>query len=314
MGQIIRNHQVRHHSTGIVKAIDRARPNRYPSTPGVSGVKRVVEPPKYKPVVGPNVLFTGGIGDFFAIESFMTNAQRNAIKHVFLATRAQKAIQSILEASPIFPKLQRVTVLHHDWSKIFCVVSYEHLRSLSKSEKWNIDFSIVPNDLIDNSIYYVFNEITSGKRVYNPSAIFDHCFADISRFNLPETYTFIQPYSPNDRQGGRRDFTDEDWKITLKKLESAEKKGVVVVNSDDEVPTSPYLINLSNQTSVIEAIEIAKKCDSFIGVDSCFAGLVSKFLPASSMIIKTVNQHYLNYLKVYCSPHTTFDFVHSNIV
>jgi hypothetical protein len=256
---------------------------------------------------------TGGIGDFIAIESFMSDTQRNSITQVFLATRAHKSIKAILEAAPIFPNLEKLVSLHDNWQKVFCVVSYDQLKSLSLTERWNIDFSIVPKNIIDYSIWFVFQEIKSGRRKYNPSNLFKHKLADISHFNLPSDYAFIQPYSPNDRQGGNRDFTKSEWNATLFRLKQLGLKGVVVLNSDDYVPNDPNLINLTNKTSVVEAIEIAKQCSEFIGVDSCFAALVCKFLPDSNITIKTVNEHYLLNQMIYCSPKTEFGFVCSDI-
>ena len=43
-----------------------------------------------------DILITGGVGDFLAIESFFTQKEEN-IRNVFYATRAQKEISELLD-------------------------------------------------------------------------------------------------------------------------------------------------------------------------------------------------------------------------
>lgn len=308
---------MRQETARLIRAAIENKPKKYPTISPIVKVKQGNQSRLLKSqaeAVRDSVLFTGGIGDFFAIESFMTTPQREGVKFVFLATRAAKAIKSIIEAAPIFPNLLNVTILHDDWSTVFCTFSLEHLKALSGMHKWHIDFSQIPPEVADYSIFYVFDEITKGRRHYNHSNIIAHPLADISKFSLPDRFTFLQPYSPNDSQGGKRDFSDAEWSATLRRLRSTDQKGVVVVNSSSHyVPNDPSIIDLSNRTTICEGIEIAKGCNEFIGVDSCFAAIVTKFLPNESITIKSVNEHYTNYLKVYCSPKTEFGFVCSDI-
>jgi hypothetical protein len=307
--RIVRSQAMRQDTARLIKAALEKKPTTHRFTPTVSVAKgrqdQVPATPQTK--AGPNILFTGGIGDFIAIESYMSVIEHNSVRNVYLATRAAKSIKLILESAPIFPKLENIITLQEDWSDVFCVYHLDHLRSEAAKRGWHL--GQIPNDIIDYSIWHVFNQIKNGLRVFHPSYLFIHCLADLSQFKLPMEYAFIQPYSPNDRQDGRRDFSREEWDKTLQHLRDKNRTGVVILNSNDYVPDDPMLINLANKTTITQALEIAKRSQEYIGVDSCFAALVTKFLPNDKIIIKTVNDHYKNHLGIYCAPKQDFNFI-----
>jgi hypothetical protein len=260
-----------------------------------------------------NILITGGIGDYISVECFMTEKERLQVQNFYLATRASKGIENVIRAAPLYPNLKNVNVIFDDWSQFFCFLSKEDIRSKNSQMNLGIDEVTLNIPMADFSITQIFPQIKSGQRVYNGSSLMRHTFADISKFDLPERYAFVQPYSPNDRQGGGRDFGQSDWDNTLTILQRSNLKGVVVVNGNDPVPDSDLLVNLSNMTSFAEGVEILKGADKFIGVDSCFAALACKFMPEKNLKIRTINNHYQENLLIYCAPYTSFGFVSGKI-
>jgi hypothetical protein len=305
--RIVRNNAMRQETARVLQAsLARRRPNRT-NQPEVK-ISKLIENFK-RPTVGPDALFTGGIGDFIAIESFLNPQEIHSIRRVYLATRAAGAIQALLQKVPIFPAMTEIISLHDDWSHVFCVVTLEDFFNASQTHGWDVNLGSIPKGIVDYSIAHVFPQIMNGYRKFNRCHILDHHLADISKFELPKNYAFVQPYSPNDRQGGNRDYTDHEWKSTLEFLRKKELKGVVVLNSNDYIPDDSSIINLANKTNIAEAMEIAKHCHTYIGVDSCFAALVTKFLSDDRLFIKSVNDHYLNNFSIYAAPHVRSEFV-----
>lgn len=262
--------------------------------------------PQSTPV--PSVLFTGGVGDFIAVESFISDVERNLVGQVFLATRAHREIRSLIERGAVFPSAPRIVSLHDDWSDVFCTYSWDHFKTLVTQEGWDVNVATVP-PLLDYSIVYAFDQIASGKRTYRFSNLLSRRLADVSGFGLPEDYAVIHPYSSNDRRGGSRDCTPGEWDAIIDHLRRSRRVGVVLLNSEDYVPDDPYLVNLANKTTIAESVEVVKGCREFIGVDSCFSVVAARMLPEERLTIRSTHAHYKQYLPIYCAPKTRFDFV-----
>lgn len=268
----------------------------------------------------PNaILITGGIGDFLTIESFMNDAQRIAIDSIFYATRAQKPIQEIISVLPNFPNLKNHTVLWDDFSKKFAfdskndvvqAVIFKNMKmaeptARSKISRWNQLLAKVA----DYSISKIFIEIPN-LRPYNNSSFLKYNLANISKFNLPKEYYVICPFSPNDRRNPAREFNHMDWKGLLQIL--GDFPGVVLNNANDPIPNN-NLINLSNQTTFLESIEILKKAKGYFGIDSSLSVLAAKLFDSPNLIIKSQNGHCYANKHIYYAPHKKFKFLQRGI-
>ena len=64
------------------------------------------------------ILFTGGLGDFITVESFMNNNEKDNVKEIALATRSLTPVRKLIESYPIFPHLQQITIFFDNWSNI----------------------------------------------------------------------------------------------------------------------------------------------------------------------------------------------------
>lgn len=93
--------------------------------------------------ISDNILILDGIGDFFVLETFMSNELRRNLNTVYYASRTQKFIVSAWSCLPNFPNLKNHIFLWDDWNSVFC---YFRKSDLIKRKKIifrnkDIDFS-----------------------------------------------------------------------------------------------------------------------------------------------------------------------------
>src|SRR5258708_7722521 len=77
---------------------------------------------KRKPLklfVRNTVLATFSIGDFFALESFLSDEQRNAVHTVLYAMQKHQQIKQLIEALPNFPNLTQHKVIWNDFNNFW---------------------------------------------------------------------------------------------------------------------------------------------------------------------------------------------------
>lgn len=108
----------------------------------------------------------------------------------------------------------------------------------------------------------------TGKPVVDPPEIEmtwfpDFEFADVSRLHLPKSYTVLAPVSGGKKNGG------DGWRVMSgrdidKTMEG--QKNVVVLGSKKLLKLDKNFIDLSGQTSVLEAMQIVKGASHFVGM------------------------------------------------
>jgi len=255
----------------------------------------------------PHLIFiSGGIGDIISLESFMPEYQRSQITTIYYGTRKHSPIQSIFAALPNYTNLKNHIVAWADFNNFWCF--HEKRGCIRKMVESNIEVPSGLNQALDWSIGNVFPLIKTGKIPFVGSSLLLHNVASIEKFNLPETYAAVCPYS-NDKRDPNRDFSDSDWDGCRRILRSAGIKGVVINEGNDQVPECDELINLNNQTNFLESVEILKKSVQYIGIDSCLSTLAAQLFKPECIIIKSVNRHCMDCAKCYFAPHETFPFL-----
>lgn len=264
------------------------------------------------------VLLTGGLGDFLACEAYWSDREINDVEEIVWAARGRYGIQPLVDK--IFPNLKKQTILWDKWSKgdqpnkgeVFGIVDFDHLSRLNLENNWGLELSQY-RDIIDWSIRWLFTDIVDGKRKFVRTRLWDVEFSDISDFSLPEEFVVINPYSPNARQGGKRDFTYKEWNSVIEWIHKKNLYGVVINRSDDHIPIDDRIIDFNNRTSVCEVIEICKRASYFVGLDSWIPAFLTRKLKPHCLAIKSVNDHYMKYQEIYCAPHKNINFIHDNL-
>lgn len=252
------------------------------------------------------ILVTGGIGDFIILETFFKSALRENLEIIYYATSQKNNIESLFNCFDNYPKLKKHISVWDDFKNIFCFVQKEELflRDLTLKKKLR--------KVHDYSIIKIFPLIKYNIFKYNISSCIKYNLSNISKFDLPKKYAVICPYS-YDKRNKNRDFTYLEWDIVLKILKRKKLKGVILNIGNDFIPKDKYLIDLSNQISLKESIDIVKKCDFYIGVDSCFSVIAAQILNNENLLIKSVNDHLYRWKNVYYFMKYDFSFLTENI-
>lgn len=240
------------------------------------------------------VLVTGGIGDVFAVESFLTDEQRKAVKKVYYATRAAGSLIGV------WPPGAEHVVLYDDFDDLLFAFHSKaevafHLDSPPEDWPRTTDWSIIG----------AFDRLQHSP--CNGSG-FLRDDRDLSAFDLPERYVVVFPHSDNDPKMTDRNFTKEDWDETAAFLNDKGLRGVVLGTSGRPAPTCWTFIDLIGKTTLAESLTILKGAAGYVGIDSCLSVLAAKLF-GEMICVKSRSEHVHRWKHVYYAPHTEFDFV-----
>jgi hypothetical protein len=287
--------------------IQRSPDPGYPTARHRLGVRPLPPPPPPNTAPARSIVLTGGVGDIFALESYMTDAQREAVTTICWATNKRKIIQPLFEGLPSFPNLKDNLVVWDDFDKFWCFLSKNECRQrltdppapFEAAEDW----SIVPK----------FDQFRRSGARSTYSSFLRYRLADVSGLCLPVRYVVICPYS-TDKRMQSRDFDDADWAATLYWLVKRETVGVVLNTGTDFVPKTGSLLDLSNGTTLAQAVEVLKGSRGYIGIDSSLSVLAAKLFEFPNLMIKSKNSHCYNNKSIYYAPQKRFDFLKHTIV
>jgi hypothetical protein len=265
--------------------------------------------PQQTPLIANSIFFSGGVGDVLALESFMSDQHRRAVDTICYGTNKHHWIEPLFRALPnSFPNLTNHLIVWDNFSKFWCF-SF-------KSECEQAMRQSAPKELLeaeDWGILPKFAQINSGLLRYTGSSFVQNKLCDVSRFPLPVQYVVLSPYSTDKRLKGR-DFTDADWAITLYYLMKFNIQGVVLnVGQEEYVPDSSFVTNLTNKTTILEAIEIVKGAKGFIGIDSSLSVVAAKLFDPPYFYVKSRNDHCFAYKHIYYAPKKSFEFIGSDL-
>ena len=256
---------------------------------------------------GHSCFITGGIGDVLAVESFMSQQEKERLQTIFYATNKHEHIEFLFKKNKAFKNLTNHVVVWDDFSKFWCfhsMLEYQH-----KSNSVNNKVFSFCHDL---SIYKIFSEVKQGKLKYQESSFIKQKLTEINHLELPEKYITILPCSTDKRQS-TRDFEENDWNNVMLYLEKNNTKGVVVNKGQDIIPDHELLINMSNKTRLDESIEILKNSKGFLGIDSWLSVLAAKIFNPPYIQVKSQNGNCYENASCYYAPLTDFSFIKNNI-
>lgn len=271
-----------------------------------------VRRPKHQiaPIIKEFFFFTGGVGDIFAVESFLTKEMRESVKTILYATLKLKPIEELFRALPNYSSLQYHVPIWNDFSDFWCFYSLHECYSFLQTKQVQPRLPI--GNVLDLSIFPTFDRVRRGVLSYTGSSFLEHRIAEIVNFGLPSGYITICPYS-SDKRISERDYTATDWEETIFILRKMGRKGVVINHGPENIPDAPELISLSNKATICEAVEILKASSGYIGIDSFLSVLAVKLFEAPYLIIKSRNDHCHHYADCYFAPRTDFGFLVKNI-
>jgi hypothetical protein len=254
------------------------------------------ECPDYRPRPVPwQLLLTGGIGDIFAVESFLTPEERETLAAIHWASPQAEAGRQLFEALPNYPCLTEHHVLSSGPAWYYMLAEVEQR------------LGHLPAGTRDGSIQKVFAE----SRTYSGSSFLQHFLCPVVAPTEP--YALIHPFSANRFWEGR-DFDASDWAVCLAYLQRSGLRGLVIYRGEDQgkIPASDLLVPHGNATDILESVELLKRAKAFLGIDSCLSVLAAKLFPA--IAVKSVWQHCYDWKHRYYAPRTDFGFLNRRLI
>ena len=250
----------------------------------------------------------GAIGDFLLIDSFLNNEIRSKIKKIYiwnpfhpLNPKADLIKNMIIENNHYSDKIEIKTFSYPfdtginpeneinfyndlDWQRsIITDIIYNH--SLDKNKIFiQHDLFLDANQDMESLNYHkdILKKINKNSTYWDK----DLCGPELKQKYpfMKEKYCVVIPFTCQ-----YRCFNDSDTNETLNILsKSLKMKGVVL--SDNYINMHHNnIINLTTKTTINESIEIVKKANAFIGVDSFLSIIATEFINKLKIIIKTQN-------------------------
>lgn len=249
------------------------------------------------------ILITGGLGDFLAIDSFLSRKQKKRITTICLATRAAKYIKNLFnKKNSFYERLESIQILDYDFSQIGAFHSKKEAK-----EKIILEDQNFWENLYDGSMSNIFELAKICKMEYHQSSFLDFS-TNLEKFNLPKDYIFILPNSKN-LVNSQRNFDYFDWSELLVYLKNKNLKGVCIGDEKIEIPNDDSLINLQRKTGIIESIEILKNARGYIGIDSWASVLATKVFKENDLYIKSNSNNCYRWAHIYFRPYEEYNFI-----
>jgi hypothetical protein len=243
-------------------------------------------------------LFTGALGDFIGAESFMTEYEKDSVTTLLWATRNRSEIQSAINLEEIFPNLKEQKILFDDfcderptrpWQPGDKFINIHKKDDLNRMCGLNLSQEEL-NSISDHSLDATLEGIFSRRRTFQTSRIATKMsLPDISKFNLPNRYAVIHPWSDAEING--REFNQNDWGEIYKFLENNQIYGVVINRSKHHPDRHSRMIDLTNQTSLQESFSILKSAEYCILCASSLATFATKIFPKNKIWLKGGHDH-----------------------
>lgn len=242
-------------------------------------------------------LFTGGLGDFIGSESFMTELEKDSVTEVLWATRNREEICSAINLKDIFPNLEKETIMYDNfcderptkpWQLGDRFINIHRKEDLNRMCGLNLNNQEMA-EITDCGLDATLERIFKGHRWQSSRVITRSSWPDISRFNLPQRYVVIHPWSDAEING--REFDDSDWISIFEFLNQNNIMGVVVNRSIKSAPTHEKLIDLTNQTNLKETFSIITKAEMCILCASSLACFATKIFPKDRIWLKGGVEH-----------------------
>ncbi len=217
--------------------------------------------------------FSCGAGDFIAIESFLTYAQKKEIGKFILFTRAAKWIEELIRLHPIWKDCEVMIPLTPEEIRAYDTYSFFSIPKLKK--KTRQDWPILDGAL-DCSGDALYPDILTGKTKFTESLF------EVEA--LPITIA-CDPHSDADERSTRagRNFTLDERNI-----------------AEDLADYGSDFINLGiGSTSLREALGYVRGCAVFYGVDSMLSVWAARQTGIGKIVVKSINPIYKRWQPIY---------------
>jgi hypothetical protein len=229
-----------------------------------------------------SLIHDAGIGDFFQVESSWSDERRAALRAVYYPfdCPASRAMRGAIEANPAYA--------HVDHRRL----GY-------------------PTQPIPDSTTALRESGALSHRTFHGSSFLTNALDCPDPGELPDSFVFIHGSTPFNSASirARRDLTPPEWGAIVDRLEARDEVGLVVNSAGATHPGHPRLVDHSGRTTIAQAIEILKRADGYVGIDSCFAILAAQLFKPEDLVIRTRNPWVVAQAWWHYPPHETFPFL-----
>lgn len=224
----------------------------------------------------PKILFTGGLGDILAVESRMTDAEKFAVKEIYLATPGARFICMALAYHylwykvPIIDIISREQITQYAPSR-YCIHTLNELNNVCISAR----IPQPPQGIQDFSIMRIFAEIRSGQRPWTGSGF---AFPRVKCDLVCDFATTSGDYRINDRN------------FSLPEIDAVKEYAKNNNLSIKEIG--------EGKTTFEEFVSFTLGCREFIGVDSAasvLAAIDKVRFPDKKIFVRSNNKAWYNH-------------------
>ena len=242
-------------------------------------------------------LFTGALGDFIGAECFMTDQEKDAVTEVVWATRNREEIRNAVDLKDIFPNMTMETIIFdgfsderptRPWQEGDAFMNIHTKADLNTKCKLGLS-DVELAELNDYSLDATLQRMFAGHTFQSSRFTTRSVWPDIAKFQLPQRYVVIHPWSDAEING--REFSPEDWLSIFRFLDHINAKGVIVNQSKYSPPQDRRLIDLTNQTTIKETWAIISAAESCILCASSLACFATKLFPEHRIWLKGGHEH-----------------------
>ncbi len=242
-----------------------------------------------------DMLITGGIGDFIAVESHLFADKKEFINQILLATRGTAEITKLInlcypeiKVRPLFDKFPEDRYHFDHWNELKGYLENTNNSYLREKFYRVVDFSIAE----------VFPRIHKNELQPKQTALLRDHNIDLKKFNLPPIFVSTVTVSNRDpaRDAQNRQMSDEEINC-VSNLCKARSLNLVCIFCNCRNP-HPDIIHIKN-SNIEESIEILKKSSGYIGVDSCLSVVAAQKFTGDNIKIKSTNGHLIHNRRCY---------------
>lgn len=215
--------------------------------------------------------FSCGAGDFIAIESFLTYAQKKEIGMFVLFTRAARWIEELIRLHPIWKDLPVVIPFKPEQIREYGVYSFFSMLKMKKQTRQ--DWPIL-DGAVDYSGDALYPDILAGKVKFTES-LFQ---VPVIRCGVAVDY---ESHADDRSVKAGRNFTTEEKQLAFQPM----------------IQPGPRM--LSEGLTMKESLGYVKGCRFFYGVDSMLSVWAARQTTIEKIVVKSINPIYKRWRPIY---------------
>lgn len=266
-----------------------------------------------------------GIGDFFCLDCFLTQDERNSITEIYWGSRFGKDIAPVIDNNFFYPNVKEQYFIDDNTGKKYWQElkpdephnwTFWHFRSDIPSHyiKALSYFNLKPEDVQDFTPISFFNDTSrnyTGSSFLNNASLEDYNFKQNNL--IPGKYMLVHFPTSSRPRNDIATITNNDWHFI--KNVSKEKNLPVVVITDTKIDLPDELnFTVLIKPSMKSVLALIKYTGYYFGCDSFVSILCAKILAYNKMVIKSPRQNIKDILPGHIWNHKYFSPHKPNII